>query len=396
MAKIISHRLFGDIFISVALFLSILSLMLFPSQSVEAARSGLELCGSIIIPSLFPFFVLSDLMMELGLVDYLGKALERLMKPLFNVGGSCSAALALGFIGGYPVGAATAISLYKKGHCSRSEAERLLAFCNNSGPAFILGVVGAGIFSSSAIGLTLYLAHVASSLIAGMLFRFYRGHSGSTPRLKSGTETHDRPSFPEAFTGSVKAAFQSTLNICGFVIFFTVMIKLLFLTGVMGLASRLLAVLLAPLGIDYAWAQKLLTGIIEMSSGVWSLSDAAGTLSGRMSMAAFILGWAGVSVHCQVLSFIGGSGLSTRTYILGKALHGIISAGLIWFLARLLPLEAPVAQYLAEQVQGMTTLNFASALTISTVTALAIWFMVLALSGYIIAKGYGNSEKSGV
>ena len=118
MAKIMSHRLFGDIFVSAAVLLSLLSLMMFPTQSVEAAKAGLELCGNVIIPSLFPFFVLSGLIVETGLVKHLGRLLQPVMKPLFNVGGSCAAAFALGVVGGYPVGAVTAIDLYKKGRCT--------------------------------------------------------------------------------------------------------------------------------------------------------------------------------------------------------------------------------------------------------------------------------------
>lgn len=133
-----------------------------------------------------------------------------------------------------------------------------------------------------------------------------------------------------------------------------------------------------------------------MSSGVWSLSGAAGTLTGKLSMAAFILGWAGVSVHCQVLSFIGGSGLSAKKYVIGKALHGIISAGLVYIISRVFPLGQPVSHYLAEQVTDIAEMDFAAALTASTVAAFAVWAVVIIISAFMIGKGYGNSRKNGV
>lgn len=117
---------------------------------------------------------------------------------------------------------------------------------------------------------------------------------------------------------------------------------------------------------------RLLTGLVEISSGVWSLAG-AGTLTGRVSMAAFMLGWAGLSVHCQVLSFLADSGLSTRTYILGKLLHGGLSALLVGALARLWPLEQPVAGYLAEQVESIALLDFSSVLAVSAVAAWLLW-----------------------
>ena len=163
MSRLLSKERVRDLLLGLALLCATLALMLYPQPSMEAAKSGLALCYNVIIPSLFPFFVLSSLVVELGLAGYLGRLLEGLMRPLFHVSGACASAFALGFIGGYPVGAKTAISLYENGMCTKTEAERLLAFCNNSGPAFILGVVGAGVFASSRVGVLLYLAHAAAS-----------------------------------------------------------------------------------------------------------------------------------------------------------------------------------------------------------------------------------------
>ena len=306
------------------------------------------------------------------------------MRPLFNVSGACASAFALGFIGGYPVGAKTAISLYEKGMCSRTEAERLLSFCNNSGPAFILGVVGAGVFGSSKVGLLLYLAHAAASVCVGILFRFYKagggGREGARPAPRFQAQR-----FTAAFTGSIKSSFLSTLNICAFVVFFTVVIRLLFLSGVLSGVSWALGTLLSPLGFSQAWAERLLTGFLEISSGVWTLSG-SGALAGRLSMAAFMLGWAGVSVHCQVLSFIGGSGLSVRTYLVGKLLHGGLSALFVAGLFRLFSFEAPASAYLADQVASIAGLDFHTALVISTVSAWVVWLLFFAAAAAAIRR----------
>ena len=305
MGRLFSRRKYRDLMLGLALLCAVLALMRWPQESMAAARDGLALCGNVIIPSLFPFFVLSSLVVELGMSRYLGRLLEGVMAPLFRVGGACSSALALGFVGGYPVGARTAIALYENGQCSKTEAERLLAFCNNSGPAFILGVVGTGIFASSRAGLLLYLAHIAASLCVGLLFRFYRPGEGPRPGRHAAPQ-FQAASFPVAFTHSITGALSSTLNICAFVLFFTVVIRMLFLSGVMGALAGGAAALLSPLGLDQAWAQRLITGLLELSSGVSSLTG-AGTVTGRLSMAAFMLGWAGLSVHCQVLAFLGDS-----------------------------------------------------------------------------------------
>lgn len=394
MSRILSRPSLRNGIFGCAVLLMLLSLVLFPAQSVAAARDGVDLCLNVILPSLFPFFVLSTLCVELGLIRGLGNLLERLMYPLFRVNGACSGAFLLGIVGGYPVGARTAIELYQKGQCSRQEAERLLSFCNNSGPAFILGVVGAGIFSSSAAGLWLYGAHVAASILVGLLFRFY-GETDSGKQIPRRSEIRT-VGFADAFTGSVKSAFSATLNICGFVIFFTVLIRLLFHTGIISALATGLTWLLRGFGMHQEWAESLLTGAIEMTSGVWSLRDVAGAMGDKLCMAAFILGWAGLSVHCQVLSFIGSSGLSTGTYFFGKLLHGMISAGIIYGASRLLAWNIPVSEYLATQVSALAELNFHRALTVSTATAMIVWLILTAISVGIMLKGYGNRQQKKV
>ena len=383
MSRLLSRHGVRDFFLGLALLCATLSLMFWPQEAMEAAREGLRLCYNVIIPSLFPFFVLSALVVDLGLAGYVGRALEGFMRPLFNVPGACASAFVLGFVGGYPVGARTALSLFQKGMCTKTEAERLLSFCNNSGPAFILGVVGAGVFASSRVGVLLYLAHAAASVCVGLLFRFYkRGHRGKGDRAAPQFQAER---FTTAFTGSVKNAFLSILNICAFVVFFTVVIRLLFLSGLLPGLAGVLGRAFAPLGFSQAWAERLLTGVLELSSGVWSLSG-AGTTAGRMSMAAFLLGWAGLSVHCQVLSFLGGSGLSVRTYLGGKFLHGGLSALFTALLVRAFPLEAPVSSYLAEQVEGIAGLDFTTALTISIVCAWVLWLLFFAAAVAAVGK----------
>lgn len=387
MGKLVGKAQYRDILLGTGLLWAALALVLWPEQAMSAMRDGVALCGNVILPSLFPFFVLSSLVVELGMSRYLGRLLEPVMAPLFQVNGNCAAALALGFVGGYPVGARTAIQIYENGQCSRTEAERMLAFCNNSGPAFILGVVGAGVFGSGAAGLLLYLAHLLASLLVGMLFRFYRPGERPQTRRSRGPQ-FQAASFPKAFTKSVTGAMQSTLNICAFVLFFTVFLRILAHAGILVRLGQILSALLSPLGMDQTWAERLLTGLMEVSSGVSSLTD--GSLPGRLSMAAFMLGWAGVSVHCQVLAFLGDSGLSVRTYIAGKLLHGILSAVLTAALLRLLPLSSPASFYLAEQTEAIAQLDFQKALTLSATAAWGMWLAFFALTVWVVQKNSGK------
>ena len=391
MGRLLRQEKYRTMLLGLGLLCFALALVVWPETAMSAMRDGLNLCGNVILPSLFPFFVLSALVVELGMSRCLGRLLEPVMAPLFRVNGTCASALALGFLGGYPVGARTAISLYQSGQCSRTETERLLAFCNNCGPAFILGVVGTGVFGSGRVGLLLYLGHILASLLVGLLFRFYKPKEG--PRRNRQTSAQFQTvRFSAAFVHSVTDALQSTLNICAFILFFTVAIQILTHSGFLSGLAGLLAGLLSPLGLSQLWAERLLGGLLEVSSGVSSLT--AGTLSGRMSMAAFMLGWAGVSVHCQVMAFLGDSGLSLHTYFWGKLLHGGLSAALVWGLARLIPIQSPVSLYLLDQAEAITYLDFQQALTISAAAAWGIWMVFLLLTAYVVKKSSGKRRRS--
>ena len=377
MGRLLGKQHIRDLCLALGLLCAALALVLWPGEAMSAMKDGLSLCGNVILPSLFPFFVLSSLVVELGMSRCLGRLFQPVMAPLFRVNGACASAVALGFIGGYPVGARTAIALYESGQCSRTEAERLLAFCNNSGPAFILGVVGTGVFGSG----------------VGVLFRFYRYRE--PPRPSRQPEAHFQAArFSAAFTRSVTSSLASALNICAFILFFTVTIRMLTLSGLLTGLARLLARLCAPLGLSQVWAERLLTGVLEVSSGVSSLTG--GALSGRLSMAAFMLGWAGLSVHCQVLAFLGDSGLSMGTYLWGKLLHGLLSAALLGLLTRLFPLDAPVSSYLAEQTETLAALDLHQALTISSVSAWCVWLLFLLLAVRGMKKSSGKSHARGV
>ncbi len=369
-------------------------LVLYPKEMVASAREGVEMCFNVLIPSLFPFFVVSNLTVSLGLADRLGGLMSPVMEPLFNVGGPCAPALILGLIGGYPVGARTVINLYTSGRCSKAEAERLLAFCNNSGPAFILGVVGAGIFESSSLGVALYLIHMAASLLVGLVFR---GYGPPTDRSKalSDAPAPTAGNKAAAFVSSVSSAFTGCLGICGFVIFFTVLLRLLLLSGVMGWLSLVLGGFLELFGLDGTLAPKLLTGLVELTGGVWSLRGEAGTMTARATLAAFMLGWAGLSVHCQVISFLGETGLKVRTYLLGKLLHALLSAGLAAVVIPFVPVKTPVGAFLSDRIGALAAMDFSATLRASVLFAAAAVGVFL-LSGLICEKISGKKRGGGL
>lgn len=371
-----------------ALFLfSAGALLMWPRESAQAVVEGLELCGTVLIPSLFPFFVLSSLVVELGLSRYPGRLLGPLMAPLFRLSPPCAGALVLGWVGGYPVGARTAISLYKKGECSKTEAEHLLAFCNNAGPAFVLGVVGSGLLGSSVLGLLLYLVHLLSSLLTGFFLR---------PASQAARAPHTIPStrpsvpFPLALTHAVTGSAQSLVNLCSFVLFFSVVVRCAALSGLLAALARPLSLL----GVPTALTLPLLTGSLELSSGVLSLPGQS-PIFHRAVTAAFLMGWAGLSVHCQVLA-LNDCGLSMGPYLWGKLLHGVLSATLTAVLLRLLPPQLCAAGAFPDPLNFPLPTDPVYWLSVSLFWAGSICLLLLMLLLQERKKSSGNTRRYGL
>lgn len=273
----------------------------------ETAREGLALCAGSVIPALFPFLAASSLLLKLGFGDALAGPLAPLM-ALYRLPGEAAGALVLGLAGGYPVGARTAAELYAQGALTRDEAERLLTFCNNANPAFLLSGLGLGVLGSARTGLWLWLIHVFSALLTGLLLARRPGKRGAGPRL-SEAPPPSGGSFPELLVSSVQGALSAILGICAFVELFYVL----------GLPLRRLP---APWGAGLAGAVEL-------------FSASAGLPGGRPGfvLAAGLAGFGGLSVLCQTAAVLAPQGLSPAPCLRGKLLQGALSAALAAALA---------------------------------------------------------------
>lgn len=195
------------------------ALLLFPDVSAAAAREGVTLCLQTVLPSLFPFFVLSSLLVQSDVPRLLSRAMAGVMYPLFGVSGAGASALILGLLGGYPVGARTVAELYGRGEIAREEAEQLLAFCNNSGPGFFLGVCGTAVFGSArARNVSLPHSRRRGACDRGPAAARPRS-AASEGRFAAARAVRPRRGAPAAVQGS----FAAVGSVSAFVIFFMVL-----------------------------------------------------------------------------------------------------------------------------------------------------------------------------
>lgn len=293
-------------------------------QVINSCRFALSLCCELIIPSLFPFFLISILMNRLGLPLMLGKLTAPISRFLFGVSGTGGTAFIMGLCGGYPLGAAYIADMYESGSISRNEGERLLGFCNNSGPAFLIGAIGTGLFSSVKAGLYLYSVHILAAALTGLVLRALMGAEPEQdiPECSSSTAA-----FSLAFTETVKQAVVSVLNVCGYVVCFTVLVGLLDADGFFSLITGRLSWLS---GAELHWVRAFLTGILELGSGIGQMRGLA-LRPINLALAAFLVGWGGISVHYQTMAQIAGTGLEGKYHFAGRLMSGSTGAVLAYF-----------------------------------------------------------------
>ena len=275
--------------------LALMAALLWQNEAVgQAVRQGLALCARSVIPALFPFFAAVSFAVDCGFFDML----RQLGLP------RGTAVFLLGAMGGYPVGARTVGELYRGGGLSRQGALRLLSCCNNAGPSFILSLVGTGVFGSRRAGLVLYGIHLLAAMAAGGLSGAFSAREDDPPRR--GGRNVPAPNAAALFVSCVRHAALSMVHICAFVVFFQALTALI---------------------------QAVWPALPAAAAGVWELTTGIAALSpspAGFCTAAALLGWGGVSVHCQTAAVLADTDLPLGRYLAAKALQAAISAPLAW------------------------------------------------------------------
>lgn len=306
-------------------------LVIFSRTNLSAAKNGLVLWANSVVPSLFPFFVATELLSHTNFTFYLGKLLNKFMKPLFNIRGEGSFAFIMGIISGYPVGAKIAANFREKNICSKEECERLLSFTNNSGPLFIIGTVGITMFGNSTIGFLLLITHILASITVGIIFRFWK-HNSKNKYDNTNYNLNSNKDIKLSELGgiignSISSSINTILLIGGFVVLFSVIISILQTSHLLNVFSSFTNPLLNILNIPYDFSAGIISGFFELTNGLNIVCNIPQKkLSINIIIASFLLGLGGLSVLLQVWSTISKTDLSIKPYILGKLLHACFSA----------------------------------------------------------------------
>lgn len=297
-----------------------------PDISIQYVTRGLRLCCTAVIPTLFPFMVLSELLVRTGGGELMGRALAAPMRALFGLSGAGSCAFLLGAVCGFPVGTRAAVMLYDRGLLERSEAERLISFCNYPSSAFMISATGAALWQNRQLGAAMYASVLAAGVLAGII----SGIPARRAAKKEGVVPTDMPHTvrkpqPTALSDSVTAAATSTLNVCAYVAFFSC---------VVGCISHILARISPSRTVEAA-----IYSFFELTSGAAASAAVIPSRTGIL-MCTAAAGWSGLSVALQVFSVCSSSERPhprMTAYLVSKAVQAPLAAILMSILLRLFP-----------------------------------------------------------
>lgn len=290
-------------------------LLIFPEQCRAGAANGVFLCIQVLIPSLFPFMVLSSYVVKSGIASKVPKCIEVATKVLFNLPKDCFAVILLSVLGGYPVGAKGINELYKEGIISEKQAEQMSLFCVGAGPGFLVTYVGCAMLGSKVIGYILLISQLLSFLLLGILSRINIKEQADNKSVKLEAVSSKGSSIVSAVNEVIKACGY----MCALVVIFGAVCEIF-----------------VHITNDIPKAE-FVTAVIEVTNGIKYLSQKSSIL-----LISAMCGFGGLCVHFQIYALLGEIQISKIKFMLFRILGGCLNALFTVILLRLFPQSTEV------------------------------------------------------
>lgn len=305
----------------------------FSKSLAKGCLYGIQICLNSLIPSLFFFMALSSFLMQSGIGHKMFYPLCHPLSKMFHIEKKYIPIFCFSLLGGYPIGPKLIADAICKKEMDSKIGTRMLAFCVNCGPAFLISAVSVPIFHNYRIGLIVYLSQILSAFFIGCLLG-RKKTSSPLSNISTQNQQYDHQSFSNEFVTAVQTSVKSMALICAFVVVFTGISQILKDTGIINAISSLLQYVMTKES-----ANCLVVGLLEVTSGC------AG-LSGSPSMPLFILftGFGGICVHIQTKAILNKAAVKMNLFYLLRPVYILLSYIFSMFFIRLCGGETAVFQ----------------------------------------------------
>ncbi|MFZ7132061.1 MAG: hypothetical protein ACOWWR_06850 [Eubacteriales bacterium] len=323
------------ILISLTIFI-LIQFMLHTNIAINAVMEGIKLWFYNVLPSLFPFMIFSSILFQLDTAYFLQRFFNGFMIKFFNVSGSGTLPTFMGYISGYPLGSKLVCDLKKEGYITLKEGYKLLALSSATGPAFIIGIVSLQMFGNKFIIPILLLANYLGA-IANELFlkRVYKEKISLNKLIKKPYKN-----FSNILNDAIMTSITSSLKICGYIVFFNLIIRYLDSFGLFSSMTNTISSLISITHISEQLIKGTLYGFFEITLGIYTISQCNDPLILKVALTSLLIAWSGFSIHLQTNSFLMETDLRFSKYLFGKLTQGIFS--LLISIAAFLIIKPPV------------------------------------------------------
>lgn len=297
-----------NLLINAMLMILLLIILVLPKTSMEAAKNGLLLWFNVIIPTLFPFILLSNLIINSSLINYINYIFTWLMSKLFNLPGVAGYALITGLLSGYPVGAKITSDLLTKKSINLDQAQYMLTFCNNASPMFIIGFIATGLLDDSRIGIFMLIAIYTGNLITAFIFKIIYMKKLPPIKKESLRSRNNKSISFSLFDDCIMNAITLIVKIGGYIIFFSIILNCFYL-----------------IPINDSMIKDFLFSLIELSNGAKILTSNNYSIQVVFVLLCTLVSFGSFSVHAQTASVLTDTGLKINKYVLSKIINAVIT-----------------------------------------------------------------------
>lgn len=284
---------------------------------MHATSKGLHIWLINVVPALFPFFILTRIITALNQTSI--PVLDKFTSRCFRTS-NAGIIYFLSLLSGYPVGAKLISSYYQNGVIDKTSAKKMFCFCSTSGPMFVIGAVGIGVFGSAKVGYIILIGHILGSFINGLIYR------GKDIKRNICTAQISKTSINEIMFDSINAI----LLVGGYIVLSSIVIQMLQITNILPLIC---AIICKILPLNQELINSILCGAIEITNGLVMLGAANANIAIKIFIAAFIIAFSGLCIMMQSVSFLDKVGLKTRELILPKITQAIFSSIITYLIA---------------------------------------------------------------
>ena len=300
-----------NLIIIISSIIILLELLLSKTLVFDTISYSLNTWVSAIIPSLFPFFVISDILINYNITNYIPKFIKKTFNYLFNVSDNVITIFFLSLLSGFPSNARNARKMYDLGLITDKEASLALTFTHFSNPLFILGTVAVFFLGNEKLGIIILLSHYLSNIFVGIIFRYFNNKSNNNYTILNKKSQN----FPSVLTNSIKSSIDTLLLILGTLTCFLI----------------LSSIIINRLNLNL-YNSTILKGILEITMGIKSLSLLNISDIYKVVLSSMFISFGGLSVHMQVLSQLIDTKISYKYFFVGRVYQSIISGVIAYFM----------------------------------------------------------------